>query len=77
MVRVTIEQKRGPVARRVSITAPSIARTLELAGAGRNGTRAKVLFPINPEAYFTGQAAEIAGVSATESAVPAREATAA
>lgn len=76
MVRVTIEQKRGPVTRQVSITAPSIARALALAGAGRNGIRAKVLFPINPEAYFTGQAAEGAGTSATESA-PAREATAA
>lgn len=52
MIRVTIEQKRGPVTRRVAVTAPSIARALELAGAGRDGIEAKVLFPIDPDTYF-------------------------
>lgn len=58
MIRVTIEQKQGSVIRRVSVTATSITRALELAGASRSGVEAKLLFPIDPETYFVGDATE-------------------
>lgn len=60
MIRVKIEQKQGSVSRTVSVIAPSIERALALAGEGRPGFSVRVLFPIDPEAYFAsaGNAAE-------------------
>jgi hypothetical protein len=57
MIRVTVEVREGAVSRRVRVTAPSIERALELAGSGQPGKRkVRVLFPIDPEAFFAGDA---------------------
>jgi hypothetical protein len=44
MVRVTIEVKGRTDSRRVRITAPSVERALEMAGAGRPGRRVRMIF---------------------------------
>lgn len=49
---VTVEVREGTVTRRVRITAPSIERAMKMAGAGRPGRRARLLFPIDPETFF-------------------------
>ena len=49
---VTIEVHEGAVTRRVRITAPSIERALKLAGKGTPGRNVRLLFPIEPEAFF-------------------------
>ncbi len=53
MIRVTVEVGEGALSRRESITAASIERALELAVEGEPG-EARVLFPIEPEAFFVG-----------------------
>ena len=50
MICVTIEMREGALTRRVRISAPSIERTLEIAGYGKPGRRVRLLFPIDPEA---------------------------
>ena len=50
MIRVTVEVGDGDLSRRLSITAASIEQALEMAGEGE----ARVLFPIEPEAFFVG-----------------------
>jgi hypothetical protein len=63
MIRVTVEIHEGALAYRVQITAPSIEHALEIAGAGKPGRRVRLVFPIDPEAFFvsagfgTGEAA--------------------
>lgn len=57
MITVTVEQKRGAVTRRVRVTAPSIERALQISGHGKNGTEARVVFPIDGEAFFAHPAA--------------------
>ena len=52
MVRVTVEVREGALTYRVRIIAPSIERALEIAGAGKAGCRVRLLFPIDPEAFF-------------------------
>jgi hypothetical protein len=52
MVRVTIEVREDALTYRVRIIAPSIECALEIAGAGKAGRRVRLLFPIDPEAYF-------------------------
>ncbi len=52
MVRVTVEVREGALTYRVRIIAPSIERALEIAGAGKAGRRVRLLFPIDPEAFF-------------------------
>ena len=52
MVRVTVEVREGAFPYRVRIIAPSIERALEIAGAGKAGRRVRLLFPIDPEAFF-------------------------
>jgi hypothetical protein len=52
MVRVTVEVREGAFTYRVRIIAPSIERALEIAGAGKAGRRVRLLFPIDPEAFF-------------------------
>lgn len=56
MIRVTIDQKHGPVSRTVPVVARSIQRALALAGEGRPGFSVRVLFPIDPETFFAGEA---------------------
>jgi hypothetical protein len=52
MVRVTIEIREDALTYRVRIIASSIECALEIAGAGKAGRRVRLLFPIDPEAYF-------------------------
>jgi hypothetical protein len=58
MIRVAVEVREGAVMRRVRITAPSIERAVEMAGAGKPGRRARLLFPIDPEAFFVPEGSE-------------------
>jgi hypothetical protein len=52
MIRVTIEVREGALTRRVRITATSIERAIKMAGDGKPGRRGRLLFPIDPEAFF-------------------------
>ncbi len=52
MIRVSVEVREGAVTRRAVISAPSIERALDMAGAGKPGRRVRLLFPIDPEAFF-------------------------
>jgi hypothetical protein len=52
MICVTIEIREGALTRRVQITAPSIERAMKVAGDGKPGYRVRLLFPIEPEAFF-------------------------
>jgi hypothetical protein len=52
MIRVSIEIRAGTVTQRVQITAPSIERALKVARGGKPGRRVRLLFPIDPEAFF-------------------------
>ncbi len=49
---VTIEVREGALTRRVRISAPSIGRAMKMAGDGKAGRRVRLLFPIDPQAYF-------------------------
>ncbi len=55
---VIVEVRKGTVTRRVRIVAPSIERAMEMAGAGKPGRRAHLLFPIDPEAFFVPEGSE-------------------
>ncbi len=52
MVCVTVEIGEDALTRRVRITAPSIERALKIARAGKPGRRMRLVFPIDPEAFF-------------------------
>jgi hypothetical protein len=52
MIRVTVEIREGALTYRVRVTGPSIERALEITGEGKPGRRVRLLFPIDPEAYF-------------------------
>ncbi len=52
MICVTVEIGEGALTRRVRITAPSIERVLKIARAGKSGRRMRLVFPIDPEAFF-------------------------
>jgi hypothetical protein len=54
---VTIEVREGAVTRRVRITASSIERALKIAGDGTPGRSVRIVFPIDPEAYFVHESA--------------------
>lgn len=58
MITVTIEQKTGAVSRRLNVSAASIERALEIAGAGDPATRARIVFPIDGDAFFAPVTAE-------------------
>ena len=49
---VTVEIREGAFTRQVRVTAPSIALALRIAGDGRPGHRVRLVFPIDPEAFF-------------------------
>jgi len=50
MITVGVEQKSGAVTRRLTVSAPSIHRAVEL--ASRSADEARVLFPIDGERFF-------------------------
>jgi hypothetical protein len=52
MVRVTVEIREGAITRQARFTTSSIERALELAGGGKPGRRVRLVFPIDPAAYF-------------------------
>ena len=52
VIRVTVEIRGGALTYRVRVTAPSIERALEIAGDGMPGRQVRLLFPIDPEAFF-------------------------
>jgi len=52
VIRVSVEIREGVFTRRVRITAPSIELALKLAGEGKPGRGIRLLFPIDPEAFF-------------------------
>jgi hypothetical protein len=52
MIRVTVEIREGALTYKVRVTAPSIERALEITGEGKVDRRVRLLFPIDPEAYF-------------------------
>jgi hypothetical protein len=52
MICVTVEIREGAVTRRARFTTSSIERALELAGGGKPGRRVRLVFPIDPAAYF-------------------------
>jgi len=52
MICVSIEIREGALTHRVQITAPSIERVQKVAGGGKPGRRVRLLFPIDPEAFF-------------------------
>jgi hypothetical protein len=70
MIKVTVEIKDRATSRRVSVTAPSIARALQMAGDGLPGRDVRVLFPIAPEEFFVRKETE----SAAEVTTPDLEA---
>jgi hypothetical protein len=52
MISVSLEIREGVFTRRARITAPSIKRALNIAGGGKPGREVRLLFPIDPEAFF-------------------------
>ncbi len=52
MICVSVEIREGALTYRVRITAPSIERALEIAGEGKPGRKARLLFPIDAETFF-------------------------
>jgi hypothetical protein len=52
MIRVTAEIREGSLMHRWRVTAPSIERALEIAGGGKLGCGVRLVFPIEPEAFF-------------------------
>jgi hypothetical protein len=55
MICVTVEIHEGALTRRAQVTAPSIARALRIAGDGMPGHRVRLVFPIDPEAFFVSE----------------------
>ncbi|MDP8950790.1 MAG: hypothetical protein M3N18_00840 [Actinomycetota bacterium] len=52
MMCVSVEIGEGAPTRRVRIIAPSIEWVLKIARAGTPGHRTRLVFPIEPEAFF-------------------------
>src|SRR5829696_9921832 len=52
MISVSVEIREGGFTRRVQITAPSVKRAMNIAGGGKPGRGVRLLFPIDPEAFF-------------------------
>ena len=52
MICVTVEIHEGALTRQMRVTAPSIARALRIAGDGKPCHRVRLVFPLDPEAFF-------------------------
>jgi hypothetical protein len=52
MISVSVEIREGVFTRRVRISAPFIKRALNIARGGKPGREVRLLFPIDPEAFF-------------------------
>jgi hypothetical protein len=52
MICVAVKIHESALTRQARVSAPSIARALRIAGDGRPGRRVRLVFPIDPEAFF-------------------------
>ena len=52
MIRITVEIREGSLTHRATLTAPSIERALKSVERGKPGRRVRLVFPIEPEAFF-------------------------
>ena len=52
MICVTVEIREGDLTHRARVTAPSIERALKIVDVGKPGRRVRLVFPIDPEAFF-------------------------
>jgi hypothetical protein len=52
MICVTVEIREGALTHQARVTAPSIERALDIVGEGKPGRRVRLVFPIDPEAFF-------------------------
>jgi hypothetical protein len=57
MIRVSVEIREGALTYMARVTAPSIERALEIMGEGKPSRRVRLLFPIDPDAFFVNAAA--------------------
>jgi hypothetical protein len=57
MICVRVEIKEGALTYRARVTAPSIRRALEIVGEGKPGRGVRLLFPVDPNAFFVTAAA--------------------
>ena len=70
LISVTVEILERGTSLRTRISAPSIARVLEIAGDRKPGRRVSVVFPIDPETFLV----ERELVTTIEAPEPARAA---
>jgi hypothetical protein len=56
MIRISVQVSSGSARFRVAIQAESIERALEIARRHNPGKECEVNFPIDPEAFFVGEA---------------------
>ena len=68
MIRIAVVLTRGAARYRVAIQAQSIERALEIVEGQNPGCQARVVFPIDPEAYFVRDASAIDGLVDREAA---------
>jgi hypothetical protein len=52
MIRVTVEIREGALKYRTRVSAPSVEQALKIVGGGKPGRRVRLIFPIEPEAFF-------------------------
>ena len=52
MIRVAVEIREGALTHRTRVTAPSIERALKIVGGDKPDRRVRLIFPIEPEAFF-------------------------
>ena len=52
MICVTVEIREGALTRCARISAPSIERALKIARDEKTGRRVRLVFPLDPEAFF-------------------------
>lgn len=59
MIKVSVEVSRGAARYRVAVQAESIKRALEIVESQNSSCAARVVFPIEPEEFFVGDASVI------------------
>jgi hypothetical protein len=57
MISVSVEIREGALTYSARVIAPSIERALEIMGERKPGRRVRLLFPIDPDAFFVTAAA--------------------
>jgi len=55
IMSVTVEIREDALTRQGRMTAPSIKQALKMASAGKTSRRVRLLFPIDPEAFFAAE----------------------